>query len=276
MDEYTNESVETEIPGEGQSESIPTEVPQEDVQSEKSAPQEKWDGTPWTYQYKGQQIIPRDKNHVIALMQKGHGFNSEYDQLKQERQQFEDTKSTYDKYAQLDEMFQQNPELQQKINNVVYEHQNGGATKSEGTELDPTVMEQRQLLEKTQGLYDQLTSAQADQALEGEIAQLKQQYPNDWTTDQGEGTLERRILEHAHKGNFPSLAAAYKDYMWDSVQANAKAEALRNNKMTRQNNHKAGKTGLGVQASPPSPASVNTKNMSYNQIADAINSGQLT
>lgn len=254
------------------------EVPQEGQEQQQQNTQPEWNGTEWQYKYKGRVFVPRNKEHILALMQKGHGFNSEYDRLKQERQQFEQTRSSYDKYAQLDQMLQEHPELQQKINNVVYEYRNGNqqTSTSKSGEVDPTVLEQRQILEQTRGLYEQLTAAQADKQLSDEINQLKQRYPQDWGTDNGDGNLERRILQHAYQHGFPSLEAAYRDYMWDSVQANAKADALRNNKKTRQEQFRSGKTGFGAPNSLPPNKNVDVTKMSYNQIVDAVVQGQLS
>jgi hypothetical protein len=244
-------------------------------QEQSQVPQ--FDPQQWGYKYKGQMIFPKDRNHLITLAQQGHMAAQRMAELNKLRTDLDAQGKQYEPLKQLDEVFKKNPKFAQKIWDLYQRAQsgedvlNGGG----GEKEDPVYGQLTQEVQSVKSDLQKIKEEKEDQALEREIDTLKKNHADhEWGTDEGDGTLEFRIMKHAHDNGFNSLESAYRDLMWDTVRTNTEASTLQKAKENRVAEKKAGvidKGGTGQR--PAQKSGINIRDVSYNQIAEAAIKG---
>lgn len=216
------------------------------------APQQgqKFDPTGWALNFKGQQVYPRDRQHLVDLAQQGWSYSQSMEQLNSQRKELDDKSAKYSEYQNLDEAMQKNPELAQRINQMYTDYANG-QTQQQGTDQattaeDPIIGQLRQEMHDVLQWKSQQESNQADTDLNNTIQSLKDKYPDSpWEQDTGHGTLQQRVINHALNKDIRDFELAYKDYMYDNIQANTKADTLREQKEQTQKNFNNGIVDTG-------------------------------
>lgn len=233
----------------------PTDAQTGGVQDQQQQPQqgqqpETWDPKPWKMTYKGTEVYPSSREHLVNLAQQGYGYSQSMAQLKKDRQEIESTKTRYQKYDALEAALQANPDLATNIWELVEGRKQNTRGNSEGDDqgfrLPPEVLNKLGEFDKFKSTYEQ---QRADESLEKEISELRSKYPDQpWDTDTGSGTFRERLLSHALENNILDLRLAYKDLMWDAQMTNVKADALKQNKEQRQKAKAAGVVDAGIPA----------------------------
>lgn len=196
-----------------------------------------FDPNKWAMTYKGSQVIPRDRQHLVNLAQQGYGYSKAMEGIKRERTEMEGSREKYSKYDALEQALQANPEMANKIWGMVNQQQ-GGEGNGDQPGLSPEVASKLQEFDQFKTEY---RATQADNSLKSEIDQMKRDYPDEtWDVDSGEGTLESRILQHALDNKILDLRVAYKDMMWDQMQSKIKSTTLAKQKAAKIAAKKAG------------------------------------
>ena len=211
-----------------------------------AAPAQTWNPQEYAMSYRGQTVMPRDRQHLINLAQQGWGYTKSMEQLNREKQEMESKRGQYQKYDALEEALKTNPQLAESIWGMVQKQYSGsgGETDPAQNQLPPEVM---QKLNEFDQFKQDFASSKADESLSKEIQQLRSSNPNNnWDVDDGNGTLQQRVLQHALDNNILDLRVAYRDMMWDTQAATVKAEALLQAKQARQAQKKAGVVDGGI------------------------------
>lgn len=232
-----------------------------------------FDPKAWGYKYRGQEIYPKDRNHLITLAQQGHMASQRMAELNARAKELDSMQKQFDPYKQLDEVFQKNPKFAQKIWDLYQKAQAGEDVTADVQDNGLGAIVQDINGIKTE--FQKLKEEKEDQALEREIETLKTAHSDhEWGIDEGDGTLEKRILKHALDGGFSSLESAYRDMMWDSVRTNTEAKTLKQAAQNRVAEKKAGVIDKGGSAQRPQQNnSQSVRGMSWNKIAEAAISG---
>lgn len=242
------------------------------VAGESSQPE--FDPRAWGYKYKGQEIYPKDRNHLITLAQQGHMASQRMAELNKRAQELDELQRNYDPYKQLDEVFKSNPKFAQKIWDMYQRAQAGEDVLGSNDGSDPVLGKVTQEIHELKSGYQRLQEEREDVALAKEIEDLKSKYSeHDWDLDDGDGSLEKRILKHALDGGFNSLESAYRDMMWDTVRTDTEASTLRKAKEQRLQEKKAGVIDKGGAQRPAAKPSMNIRDVNWNQIAEAAIKG---
>ena len=257
----------------GQSSTVENAEPTGDQQSlqgqENTNQQPTWNGQEWALNFKGQQIIPKDRQHLVNLAQKGYSYESAMEQLNQERQKLTQQGQSYQKYSQLDEALQGNQEFARKLWDFVQQNKAGQQQQQQGeqqSELPPQVSSALSELEELKSWKQQLQEQQANQAIEKEINDLASQYPNyEWQADDGTGTLAWKIMKHAYDNGITSMKMAFRDMMFDKSATTVKMDTLKQAKETQQAQHRQ-----GVVQSSGAPTNMPMKKSGYSP-ADSYN-----
>ena len=224
-----------------------------------------FDPNQWNLNYKGRPIAVRDRNHLVSLATKGYGFDQEIERLKQKESQLAEMEGKYQQYGKLEQAFQQNPALAQRIFQMAQNPQEFA-----GDGEPEHVVELRQKLSDLENWKQTWEQRQADQDLDKQIKVLREKYPNhDWDYDDGAGALSKKILAHAYNnGNpFPSLEVAYKDFFWDNRDTSVKAQTLKSEQERIQREKAQGKVTVPGGTPPPQPKPTYSPEKSYNDLA---------
>jgi len=236
-----------------------------------------FDSAAWTLKFRGRDVVPRDRQHLVNLAQQGYLYSQRAQELKTREEQLNQQSTKYEQYQKLAEAFQANPDLQKKIMGLYNESMTG--QQQQPGQPDPTQAFQP-YVQKIDQLEQRLRSyddRQADKELQSEIKGLKDKYPDSqWDIPNEAGrTFEWEVLNHAHQNNFKTLEQAYRDMMWDTVQTRTKANTLKAQAEQQQKLHKQGvvtSKGSQAQAARPMP---NVREMNYDQIAAQVMEGNL-
>jgi len=244
------------------------QAPEEAAQPTPEAPVQanapEFNAQEWTLNYKGQPIIPKDPAHLKNLAQQGYDYSQKMEQFKRERDAWEAEKAKLSPYAELDQRFQKEPQLQQAIRDVVQKYETG---QIEGGP-DPQLSKFQQELEQIKQTQQMQKQKDEDMRLEKELDALKKQYGTyDWQTDDGEGTLDKKVLKYALENNISNVRAAFRDMMFDKELLSARANGLKESKVERQKQFKQGKVMPGQSTPPPAGKPVDTSK-SYHDIAN--------
>jgi len=222
----------------------------------------------WALNYRGQQSFPRDRNHLIDLAQKGQGYERGQEELNRMKTEYAQKEAGFQKYADLENRFNSDPTFAQKVWDLNNQQVNGGV--QESYEQDPRY---DNLLGEVNTLKESLQfqqSEQADTSLNTEIRELQSNptfQGQDWNMDNGYGSLTNRVMQHSLDGNFPSLAAAAKDYLWDSMQSRTAGKVLKTSADQIQANHRQGI--MNANSAPPPPAQpLDFSKETYNSLAE--------
>lgn len=233
-----------------------------------------WNGQEYALNFRGKQIVPRDKEHLLRLAQQGYSYETRAQELARREQEIQSRSERYSQLEQLQQAFETNPILQQQLiemyrNSLAGQQQpvdsNGGQHADNG--IYHTLLDKYQTLEQKLGSYEQ---QQADAALDSEIKSLQGKYQRqDWDmSDENGQSLTQAVIKRAYDLGGVPLETAYRDLMWDSQQQNVQAEALKKQQQTRQAQTRAGvvSTGTGAQR-PAQQQNIDLRSMNYNDIA---------
>jgi hypothetical protein len=252
------------------------EVPAAEAPASTEQPaQPEFDPNQWALNFKGQPVIPRDRQHLINLAQKGHSFEQRMEDLNKQQKDIEGLKSKYSQYEPLDQLFRENPQFASEIMHLRQKYE-GGVQQPTGeapaqaqSHVPPQVLQE---IEQLKGNYQKLISENEDYKLNQEINALKSQYKDhDWDSDDGTGTLEQRLLKHAMDNKLGSIRSAYRDYFFDQYAAQAQNSAIAQNAEKQKELNKAGIVQTGTPA-PEAKSTFDHKKASYDDIkAEALN-----
>lgn len=231
-----------------------------------------WNGQEYALNFRGKQIVPRDKDHLLRLAQQGYSYETRAQDLARRENEIKSQSERYSQLAQLQQAFETNPILQQRILQMYQEamsgqsqDQSGGVQQDNG--IYNTLLDKYQTLEQKLGSYE---AQQADAALDNEIKSLQSKYQrNDWNQiDENGSTLTQALLKRAYDLGGVPLETAYRDLMWESNQQAVQSEVLKKQAQTRQAQTRAGVVSTGNVASrPPAQPQVDLRSMNYNDIA---------
>lgn len=231
-----------------------------------------WDGSQYALKFRDQQIVPKSREELINLAQRGYGYSQAMEKLNKERASLQQRAAQYQQYDQLDQMLKSNPQLAQKILQAAAEyHGQQGAQPQQGQQSPQPWQAPPELLNRINRIeqeFTKRTQTDEDTALDREIQSLKAKYPSqNWDADNGEGTLERQLLQFAVENKINNLDYAYRAMMWDTQQTNVKADALKQQQQTRVANTRQGVVQSSGQAPAPSPAPAYQAGESYQDLA---------
>lgn len=215
--------------------------------------QSQWDGSQFQLNYRGQMVAPKSREELINLAQKGYSYSQAMEQLKRERQEWEQQRTAqsdlYEKYNKFDTMLKSNPKLTQHLMQQIaaFNQQNAGQAGQQGYQqasLPPELMTRLQNLEQTIQVREQQA---ADAQLDQEVQSLRNKYPNyAWDGDNG---LEQQLLQFAYHNNFNSLDHAFRVMMFDQMTTEQRAAGMkqvqqqRRQGIVQQGQPKAGTNG---------------------------------
>lgn len=264
------------------------EIVVDDTPVQQGTPVSDFDPKPWALKYRGTTVYPKDRDHLVNLAQKGYSYDTNLATLKKQEQALAEREAgitNLDEVRKLAEAFDANPQFKQFLMQKYQEILNGGGTEQKDGEdivgkLKPTIESMvKPYLSEIEQYKESLAQGEADRGVSVEIEQLKQAYPRqNWSAKDEEGkTLMDRIIQYSLDTDLPTLKSAYRDYMFDTIQENTKADTL---KQEAENTVKATKAGIvqdsGSQSSARGPRKVNVKDMSWNDAAKfALDSGIL-
>lgn len=233
----------------------------------------------WALNYKGQQVMPKDRDHLVNLAQKGWSYEQAMEQINREKQEFARQQGEISRYIELDKAMKADPQFANSLYNFIREYNEGGGQQGEKLQQNqqdnPEFVQLRQELEDLKSWKQQNLLERAQEQIDSELANLAQRYPNyDWQSDTGSGTLAYRLLKHAHDNNFVDLHTAFKDLMFDEVSKQTKFDTLKQQKEVQQRQAKQGvvQTGSPASVAPKKPAAYSSGD-SYNDLyKKALNS----
>ena len=132
----------------------------------------------WLLNFKGQPIKPKDRQHLVNLAQQGYGYSQAMEKLNKEKEAIAQSKTQYDKYAQLDQRFQSDPAFRQKIEQLFNGGEQPEQTQQAGQSpaLPPEIMDK---LNKAEQFQQTILQERADQKLQSEIETMKKDHPED-------------------------------------------------------------------------------------------------
>lgn len=239
----------------------------------------------------GGKDIEATKDQLIEWATRGYTAPNKIGELNKKLLDWENkwktTEPIVNTYKPVDDFAKQNPDwwayvMKQWEQRNAWQTQTGQSQQSQGGLPPELIQELSTLKEELSGLRqfkDEITTNQRqyqekmqDQALDGEIKSIRQQYPDldfDALDDNGD-SLERRILKHAADIGTASFKAAFRDYYHDELVKRAQEkgkEAVVNSRV------KNSKLGLLGETSAPmkTTKSTNVKGKSYeNLLAEAM------
>ena len=261
MDEEVMEhlsSLEPEAPAEG-STTVPAEGQPQGTETTPEAPEFMPDQ--WKLNYKGQPVMPKDREHLVNLAQKGYGYEQRMEQLNASQKEMEEMKAKYGQYEELDKHFKENPEFQQQVMAL---RQQQGTPQATAPPVNPQMQSD---MDEMKQWKQTLVQQQEDQKVTDQINGLKEKYPNhQWDMDDGNGPLWQKIIRHALDKNIDDLHIAYRDFFFDDAQRTAGTQALKKNAEHKQSMTRQGIVEQGAPAPAAKPAGINYSKSSYNDL----------
>jgi len=272
----------TQAPIEGQDE-YTEDQGQPEGQTQEPAPQSDWDGSQWQLKYRDQTIVPKDREHLIALAQQGYSYSSRMKELKDRESELEGMKGKYSQYEQLEAAFEKNPEFRQQIlqwyqqSTTPGQQQQPQGQPAQGQgQVPPEILKEIQELKGWKQQFESYQASQqqaaADGEVENEIKTLQEKYPrDDWDVLSSTGkTFIQEVIEHAYKNGGIKLETAYRDLAWDQNKVNTAAESSRGAGADQARAKKAGVAAGGKSRGAVPPSQVNPAGMDYGDIEKHI------
>ena len=271
---------EIEIPGQPTDDEIlASQTPPEGTQPAAAAPVEPaFNPMEFGYKFRTDTVYPKDRAEAIELMQLGHSYRTNKPKWDTERQaysQFEARKADYQRYDQLSQALQANPEFRTELEQLANKY-NGQKPQAQPNQTPSAIPPE--LLEKVNKLsewQEQQAIEREDNELKRELDELERANPSyDWKSDSGEGTLRNQLLAFMSKRGVydPEIALAGMMYKPDMQRAKFEAE-----KKAADDAAKARKAGVvtpGTQPAPQAPAGgLNHRQMSYDDLENAALAG---
>lgn len=220
---------------EGQGTQPPVET--QPVQGGTPAPAD-FDGNNWQLNFKGQTIIPKDREHLINLAQQGYGYSQGMEQLNVRNREIDEIQTKYKPYEELHNTLQANPQFAKEL----WELQNRYTQGSDiGEDADPRITQiQTEMADHKQRL-DGFLNKQADIDVKSEQNDLRTAFPDEkWDFNDGESTFMEKIVKHALSSGSVPLKMAYHDFNFAQSQINSKADGLKQAQNTRVDQSKQG------------------------------------
>ncbi len=278
MDQIENENlaVESEDQADALLESIdrPDHTPIEDAQPQT---QDEWELTV------GGKAIKAKRDQIMQWAQQGYSAPGKISQLSKEietwKSKWSETEPKYkqleEKYGPIDQYVREKPEFWdhvvqsfEKRSQLLADDSNPLASMVSDlrTQLQDLIQFKNQVTEERQKSQMQ----QEDQEYLSTFQSIKSQYADiDFDTPDDEGkSLEYRVLEHAAKEGIKNFKTAFRDYYHDELVKRSESKAKESLVKDKQKNTKLGI--LGITPTPKRQSEVDTRKMSYDQIAEQI------
>jgi hypothetical protein len=239
---------------------------------QQAAQQPVWDGSQWTLKYRDKDVIPKSREELINLAQRGFGYSQAMERLNREKQELSGRARQYQQYEQLDQMLKSNPQLAQRILQATAEFHAGQGQQPAGgdqqAQVSPEIMSR---LDRIEHEFKKRQQTDEDMALDREVQAIRTRYPNHpWTEDNGSGTFEHQLLQFAVDNRINNLDHAYRAMMWDSMQTNVKADTLKQQQQQRVAANKQGIVQAGGPPANPAPKQGFNPELGYNDLASQM------
>jgi len=229
----------------------PGAQPQVGDQQTVEGQQQVWNGQEWALKYRGQPYIPKSRDDLKNLAQKGFAYEQGMSQFNKDRtalqQQLQDLQKRTKHYDEFDSLLKTNPALADKIATTIQEMQQqpGGQPQGANIQIYQDLMNRINSLEQT---HTESLNMAADQKVAGSIQKLRADHPDhDWEFDDGvSGPLEKQVVAFAVEHGITNLEYAYRSMMWDHAGTNAKAAAMKAAAAKKQQETRAGVVKSGA------------------------------
>lgn len=229
----------------------------------------------WKFKSGDKEVVVDDENKARTWMAQGHNyaqkmgeFNKRVSEWERSQQEREARYKGYDRYHEVNEFAQKNPEWWQFVEQQWSQRETAQVPPELAQHISPLL----QRLQQTEGVLqewqkERLTAKEReeDAKLDQEIQAIRDKYPNiDLSAVDPETgrSLEHRIYQHAGEIGTQSFAVAFKDYLHDRLIEDAKASALAAN--AKQAQEKAKQGVLGTTQVPTKGLKAPPKGVSWN------------
>jgi hypothetical protein len=241
------------------------------------APQGQFNGSEWGLKYRGQPYVPKDRQELVNLAQKGFSYTQEMERINRERrewqQRIDDMQSKYRHYDDIDSLMKKNPAFSERMMQLAQEFQTGGQQDGQqpangvNYQLYNGLVTRLGELEK---LNTERINKEYDRQLADQVSKMRATYAgHDWDFDDGTGNLEKKVIQFAYENGISNLDYAYRAMMFDQNGTNAKAAALKKEAEARAKAQKAGVISQGA-AGGSAPAEGYKYGDSYKSLADKM------
>lgn len=226
---------------------------QQTAQQPSGQPQPVWNGQEWQLKYRGNPYVPKSREELVSLAQRGFSYSQEMEKINRERAQYNEQlntlKSQYGHYDKFDNLLKSNPALAERIMQVAQEYQSQPGKTGNGQVDHRVYGELTNRLQQLESQNSERINSEYDRKLADSLATIRKQYPShDWEYDDGNGNLEKQLLQFAYDNGITNLDHAYRAMMWDSNSTNAKADALKQQAAKTQQATRAGVINKTVSA----------------------------
>lgn len=228
----------------------------------------------WSIDHNGQKVSPDSADKAKTWLSLGYNYsqraaelNKTQAELARERQQLSEKYKGYDRYGEIDQYARQNPAWWKHVEESWQQRGSHG--------VDPTLAPILQRLQATESVLEQYQRQQAeeaqkreDQALDGEISEIRKAYPKiDLNAvDELGRSLEYRVLKHANDNGIRSFRAAFRDYLHDQLVSEAQVSAREAIAKDTQAKAKQGVLGRSPAPTKGLNGAANVRGKSYDQL----------
>lgn len=241
--------------------------------AESQAPQQTWDGAQWSFDWSGKKVVPDSADKLKRWATQGYDYAQKMEAFKKQQAQITEQSKTYEKYKQIDDYVQKDPQWWQHVET---EYKNRLASE------DPVVHRVKGMLEEQLSPFKQLLAEKEaketkakieteDKALDTEIKSIRDKYSNlDFDSPDADGkSLELKVLEHGATNRFPSFKAAFLDFYHEQLE---KMWEARGREALTKGAQADAKAGIISKSNVPSQAkskSFDVSGKSWTQIMNA-------
>lgn len=249
----------SDIPLEGQSQEPQAEEPVSQPN------QTDFDAQQWALNYKGQQLFPKDRDHLINLAQKGHSFEQNQEALNKERKDIEALQNQYAPYKEMDETLRANPQMYNELLALQQKYSQQGQPQQQ----DPN-FQYNEKINTMEATLKQMQQESADRQVDEALKNLQTQYPHEnWNMDDGTGTLGDKVIRTALDKGITDLSDAYKILQFSQNALRGEQQASKQLAEKTKANHRAGYVQNGVPASnSKAPRQINVSDVSYGELGN--------
>ena len=226
----------------------------------------------YAFEHKGQRILPKDENQVRQWLSGGYNFSQNQAAFKKQQAEVEERSRRVAEYEKLAEAFEKNPQFQKQIMDW-YQKSTTPQAQAQPTaanmQLPPELLAKLEKVDAVSQDVQRMKEKEEDSALEQEIAGLKSKYKDyDWTTDSGEVTLEKQVLQAAMDNGLNSLEKAFKLITYDKVATKSEAAALSRLAAQKADDAKKGVVSSAGSSQKPAQKPIDHSNTPYNKLAE--------
>lgn len=208
--------------------------------------QTSWNGQEWSLKYRGDPYVPKSRDELINLAQKGFSYTQEMEKFNRERKSYQEQLNSlqgkYKNFETFEQALKNNPAFAQRLMQVAQEFQSQQSEQQNQGGVDYTLINNLQSkVEQLEAMNSERINNEYDRKLSETLQNIRKSYPNhDWEFDDGTGNLEKKLLQFAYDNGITNLDYAYRAMMWDQNSANAKSDALKKAAAAKQAATKAG------------------------------------